>query len=82
MRLFITGVTGFVGQAFLLELLRRNPADTEVLVLIRGKRQKTAEQRFADISSRHEALFAAARNVSVQLVDSDLLVCAQRILPA
>ena len=47
--LFLTGATGFVGKVVLADLVRRRLelGISTIYVLIRGKKERTAEQRFA-----------------------------------
>jgi len=60
--LFLTGVTGFVGAALALELLRRNPGD-RVVCLVRADSDARARQRVLD------ALTAAAAAYDVPAAD-------------
>jgi len=45
---FITGITGFLGKVFLYKLLSTCPniKDKGIYVLVRGKKEMTAEARF------------------------------------
>jgi fatty acyl-CoA reductase len=44
--IFVTGITGFVGKVLLANLLLACPDITKVYMLIRGRRDKTAQMRF------------------------------------
>jgi thioester reductase-like protein len=45
---FLTGATGFVGQAVLERLLSSHP-DTRISILVRGKGSQTGEGRLANL---------------------------------
>lgn len=60
--LFITGITGFVGSALALELLRHNPRD-RAFCLVRASTDEAARRRV------HNALIAAADAYDVPTAD-------------
>lgn len=53
-RVFLTGVTGYVGSLVLEQLLRVCPDVDTVFVLIRGKKNLTSKQRLEKLLSSGE----------------------------
>lgn len=47
--IFITGGTGFVGKVIIEKLLRSCPDLAKIYVLVRSKREKSAEERFIEL---------------------------------
>ena len=45
----VTGMTGFIGRAVVIKLLRSCPGIIHIYVLIRANRGKSAHERLADI---------------------------------
>jgi thioester reductase-like protein len=46
--IFVTGITGFLGKVILAQLLRNCPTIPRIFVLIRGRKGKTAAERFKE----------------------------------
>ena len=47
--MLITGTTGFVGKGILEKLMRVCPSIVAIFILIRRKKNQTAEQRFQEL---------------------------------
>ena len=54
-RLLVTGVTGFLGKVWVAMMLDHASEIGRMVVLIRGRRGESAEQRFARIVERSPA---------------------------
>lgn len=71
---FITGATGFLGKCLVEKLLRGIPDIGRVLILVRGKRGKTAKERVeAILASKVRflrlALWTVLSLLAVQVTD-------------
>ncbi|NVK38810.1 MAG: SDR family oxidoreductase [Gammaproteobacteria bacterium] len=81
-RVFITGVTGFLGKAILEKILSETPEVEQVYLLVRGNRQYTAHERcmrdvfdsslFDVLRDKHGAGFQALIDKKVTVVAGEL----------
>jgi long-chain acyl-CoA synthetase len=66
-RLFVTGVTGFLGKVWLAMVLERLPEVGRVTVLIRGRKGESAEHRFVQIARRSPAFRSLRKKLGSEL---------------
>ena len=72
MRILLTGCTGFVGKFTLRELLVRTEPDDLIICLLRGKKGKTAQERWKELQL--DSLFYGISFNKTQMIESDQLV--------
>ena len=70
MRILLTGCTGFVGKFTLRELLVRTEPEDLIICLLRGKKGKTAQERWKELQL--DSLFYGISFNKTQMVESDL----------
>ena len=75
--MFVTGATGFIGKAVVEKLLRASPDIEHVYILIRGRKDKTPEER--GLKLMEDVLFDRAKEAvpgcttKVKFVAGDLM---------
>ncbi len=83
--ILITGVTGFVGKVFLLQVLDQFPGVNKIYILIRSGKRQSAQERFLSLQTtpsflhlKHEKpSFGTLWNEKVHLIEGD--ICQKNI---